>query len=89
MRDVEVVLVKMSLLLSGSRADCEERLNTEPQSIDFVLLQSTSSTSPNAESASFVLLADEEEVDANCEMLGVGSVEGKGVARPEEGSFSG
>jgi len=51
----DVGLVKMSLLLNGSKADWDERLNTEPQSILLVLPLSTSSTSPNAESASLIL----------------------------------
>lgn len=81
---MDVELVKMSLLLSGSRADWEDRLNTEPQSIDRVLLLSTSSMqSPKAESASEVLLL----LEANCEMPG--EALGKGVARPEDGSLRG
>lgn len=75
-----VGLVKMSLLLNGSKADCDERLNTEPQSMLRVLPLSTSSTSPNAESVSLMLFCDASE-----EMPG----DGKGVARPLDGSFSG
>lgn len=74
-------LVKMSLLLNGSKADWDERLNTEPQSILLVLLLSTSSTSPKAESTSLVLLGGE----ASDEMPG----DGNGVARPLDGSFKG
>lgn len=47
--------VKMSLLLNGSKADWDDRLNTEPQSMLLVLPLSTSSTSPKAESLSFRL----------------------------------
>lgn len=81
---VDVVLdagfEKMSLLLSGSKADWDERLNTEPQSMLLVLPLSTSSTSPNAESASLKLFCE-----ANDEMPG----DGNGVALPLDGSFSG
>lgn len=73
-------LVKISLLLKGSKADWDERLNTEPQSMLLVLLLSTSSTSPNAESTSLVLLCE-----ARDEMPG----DGKGVALPLDGSFKG
>lgn len=76
----DVGLVKMSLLLNGSKADWDERLNTEPQSMLRVLPLSTSSTSPNAESVSLMLFCD-----ASDEMPG----DGKGVARPLDGSFSG
>ena len=93
-KEVVVVLVKISLLLSGSRADCEDRLNTEPQSIDLVLLPSTSS--PKVESLSFVLFTEFTELllaDPCCEAIGVGVVvtegKGKGVARPEDVSLSG
>jgi hypothetical protein len=86
--DDDVVVVKMSLLLKGSSADWDDKLNTEPQSIsDRVLLLSTSSTSPNAESASLELLLGELE-DANWEMPG-DVFDGKGVARPDDGSLSG
>lgn len=74
-------LVKMSLLLNGSKADWDERLNTEPQSMLLVLLLSTSSTSPKAESTSLALLGGE----ASDEMPG----DGNGVARPLDGSFKG
>lgn len=74
-------LVKMSLLLKGSKADWDERLNTEPQSMLLVLLLSTSSTSPKAESTSLALLGGE----ASDEMPG----DGNGVARPLDGSFKG
>lgn len=57
----DVGFVKMSLLLKGSKADWDERLNTEPQSMLLVLPLSTSSTSPNAESASLALLWDASE----------------------------
>lgn len=76
----DVGLVKMSLLLSGSKADWDERLNTEPQSMLRVLPLSTSSTSPNAESVSLMLFWAASE-----EMPG----DGNGVARPLDGSFSG
>jgi hypothetical protein len=76
-----VVDVNISLLLSGSKADWDERLKTDPQSILLVVLLSTSSTSPNAESVSFALFWE-----ANEEITGDA---GKGVARPLEGSFSG
>lgn len=77
---LEVELLKMSLLLKGSKADWDERLNTEPQSMLRVLPLSTSSTSPNAESVSAMLFCA-----ASDEMPG----DGKGVARPLDGSFSG
>lgn len=79
----DVEFAKMSLLLSGSSADWDERLNTEPQSMLLVLALSTSSTSPKAESASLRLLCVGEASD---EMPGE---VGKGVARPLDGSFSG
>lgn len=86
--EVEVVLVKISLLLSGSRADCDERLNTEPQSIDLVLLVSTSSASPKAESVSLELFT--ELLVGDCDTTGcVAGVEGNGVARPDDESLSG
>lgn len=52
--DVEIddVFVNKSLELSGSSADCEDKLSTEPQFIVLVLQLSSSSTSPNPESAS-------------------------------------
>lgn len=71
-------LVKISLLLNGSKADWDERLNTEPQSMLLVLLLSTSS--PNAESTSLVLFCE-----ARDEMPG----DGNGVALPLDGSFKG
>lgn len=76
----DVELVKISLLLNGSKADWEDRLNTDPQSMLLVLALSTSSTSPNAESVSLTLLGA-----ASDEMPGGG----KGVARPLDGSFNG
>lgn len=88
--EVEVVLVKISLLLRGSRADCDERLNTEPQSIDLVLLVSTSSPSPNAESVSFGLFTELLVDVTNCDTTGdVAGVDGNGVARPDDESLSG
>lgn len=51
--DDAVEFVKRSPLVSGSSADCDEKLNTEPQLIVRVLqLSSSSTSSPNAESAS-------------------------------------
>lgn len=81
----DVEFVKISLLLNGSKADWDERLNTEPQSILLVLLLSTSSASPNAESLSFTLLLFGD--DASDEMPAGDA--GKGVARPLLGSFNG
>jgi hypothetical protein len=77
---LEVGLVKMSVLFNGSSADCDERLNTEPQSMLLVVPLSTSSTSPNAESVSLMLVGDaSEEIAGN----------GNGVALPLGGSFRG
>lgn len=80
----DVEFVKISLLLNGSKADWDERDNTEPQSMLLVLLLSTSSASPKAESLSLTF----ELGDASDE-IPAGDCAGKGVARPLLGSFNG
>lgn len=81
-----------SLPARGSRADCEERLSTEPQ-----LIGRVQSSSPKPLSASdcpvvvLVLVAGEEEavVELDEEVVVVIVPLGNGVARPLAASLSG
>lgn len=85
---IVVGVVKRSLLLNGSNDDCDDKLNTEPQSIVLVLPLSIPSTStPNDVS---VLLTKGLVAGAmGVWVLFGGGFEGNGVALPDDGSFNG
>lgn len=77
-RGVVAVVAKRSLALSGSRADWEDKLSTEPQLIGLV---QSSSPNPLSESEIELLGLEFGDVEFTLELV---EVVGKGVALPLE-----